>query len=266
VYPFRYHRPQTLAEAAEIFAASEDPRWLAGGMTLLPAMKLRLAAPGDLIDLAALRELEGCMADEQGVTIGAMTRHADVAGSGAVAQRLPALAALAQGIGDTQVRHRGTIGGSISNNDPAADYPAAVLGLGATVVTSRRSIAAADFFLGLFETALQVGEIVTAVRFPRPERAAYVKFANAASRYAIVGAWVARMQDGGVRVAITGAGHCVFRVAAMERALERDFAPLALDGIEVEPDGLNGDLHASAEYRAHLISVMAKRAVAMALH
>ncbi len=263
MYNFTYHRPRTLAEAAQLLAASEDAKLLAGGQTFIPTLKQRLAQPSDLVDLSAIAELAGIREEGGGVTIGAMATHAEVAGSELVRRTIPALADLAETIGDPQVRNLGTLGGSISNNDPAADYPAGLLGLGATVRTDRREIAADDFFTGMFETALEEGEIVTAVHFPKPEKAAYAKFPNPASRYAIVGVFVARTADG-VRVAVTGAGPCVFRAKALEDALAADFAPGALEGVSVSAEGLNEDIHASAEYRAHLVKVMAKRAVAAA--
>jgi carbon-monoxide dehydrogenase medium subunit len=263
MYEFQYHRPTSLADAKTLLGDGESATLLAGGMTLLPTMKLRLAQTSDLIDLAAIDALCGITVNAGSVTIGAMTRHADVADSDAVCGAIPALAGLAGQIGDPQVRNRGTLGGSVANNDPAADYPAAVLGLGGTVVTDRREIAADDFFLGMFETALEAGEIITAVRFPIAGKAAYAKFPNPASRYAVVGVFVA-VTGGGVRVAITGAAPSVFRHADMEAALTADFSPEALDGIVLDPDDLNGDLHASPEYRAHLVSVMARRAVAAA--
>jgi carbon-monoxide dehydrogenase medium subunit len=229
---------------------------------LLPTLKQRLASPSDLIDLAGIGELQGIAIDGDAVVIGAMTRHADVAASSDVQQKIPALAALAGDIGDRQVRNRGTIGGSIANNDPAADYPAACLALAATIKTNSREIAADDFFTGLFETALEDGEIVTAVRFPTADKAAYMKFKNPASRYAIVGVFVAQAA-GGVRVAVTGAGAGgVFRVPEMESKLAANFTAPALEAIAVSPDDLNSDIHASAEYRAHLVGVMARRAVA----
>lgn len=261
MYNFTYHRPSSVDEAAAIMSGSDDGPYLAGGQTLIPTMKLRLAAPSDLIDLGAIVELNGITTEADAVVVGAMTPHADVAAS---ANAAPALKVLAGGIGDPQVRNRGTIGGSIANNDPAADYPAAIVGLGATVKTNRRELAADEFFTGMFETALEEGEIITAVRFPKPEAAAYVKFPNPASRFAIVGVMVAKVSDG-VRVAVTGAGPSVFRVSAMEDALAGDFSPDAIKGIEVPADDLNNDIHASAEYRAHLISVMARRAVAAAV-
>ncbi len=260
MYDFNYHRPKSLSDAAKLLGGSEDPKLVAGGMTLIPTLKQRLARPSDLVDLDAIGELKGIKREGNAIVIGAMTRHADVAASAEVKKAIPALADLADGIGDPQVRNRGTIGGSVANADPAADYPAAVVGLGATVVTNKRKIAADDFFKGLFETALEASEIVTAVSFPVPEKAAYVKFPNPASRYAIVGVLVAKT-SGGVRVAVTGAGPSVFRLKAAEEALAKSWSPAALDGIKVPEDGLNSDIHASAEYRAHLVGVMAKRAV-----
>lgn len=262
MYDFTYHRPSSVAEAVQQIAAAKEGRFLAGGMTLLPTMKQRLAAPSDLIDLGRLAELKGISESGGVVTIGAGTKHAEVAGSDLVNRTIPALARLAAGIGDPQVRNRGTLGGSIANNDPAADYPAAVLGLGARVVTNRRTIAADDFFTGLFSTALEADEIILKVEFPVPRRAAYMKFANPASRYAIVGVFVAETNSG-VRVAVTGAGQDgVYRATDIEQALSASMSPGALDSITISADGLNGDIHASPEYRAHLIKVMARRAVA----
>ncbi len=260
MYDFTYHRPKSLAEAARLLAGNDEAKLVAGGMTLIPTLKQRLARPTDLVDLAAIAELKGIKRDGDAVVVGAMTPHADVAASAEVKKAIPALAHLADLIGDPQVRNRGTLGGSISNADPAADYPAGVVGLGATVVTNNRKIAADEFFKGLFETALEPGEIVTSVSFPVPEKAGYAKFPNPASRYAVVGVFVART-GGGVRVAVTGAGPSVFRSKEMEAALAKDFSPKALDGIKVAAKGLNSDIHASAEYRAHLVGVMAKRAV-----
>jgi carbon-monoxide dehydrogenase medium subunit len=234
---------------------------LAGGMTLLPTMKLRLARPSDLVDLSRIGELSGIEDKQSSVVIGATTRHAEVAASEVIRQRIPALAELAGHIGDAQVRNRGTIGGSLANSDPAADYPAAVLALGATVTTDRREIAADEYFRGLFETALEPDEIVVTVRFPVPTRAAYAKFPNPASRYAIVGVMVAQTGEG-IRVAVTGAGPCAFRVRAFEDALAKKFVPESLADLGIDADDLNGDLHASPEYRAHLVQVMARRAVA----
>jgi len=264
MYAFDYHKPRTLAEAAELLSTHPEARLLAGGMTLLPTLKQRLASPSDLIDLAGMPDLAGIEVTGSEVRIGAMTTHETVAHSAEIIAKLPALAALAESIGDPQVRHRGTIGGSISNADPAADYPAAIVGLGATVITDRREIAADDFFTAMFETALQPGEIVRQVRFPIPQAAGYAKFPNPASRYAVVGAFVARTANG-VRVAITGAGPSVFRLADMEAALSASFTPAAIGGIAVPADDLNTDPHASAGYRAHLIGVMTARAITFAL-
>ncbi len=263
MYAFEYHRPNTLSGAlADLEKA--DAKALAGGMTLIPTMKQRLAAPSIVVDLKAVPELSGLSRDGDNLVIGAMTRHAEVARSPVVKASIPALATLALGLGDPHVRNRGTIGGSLANDDPAADYPAAVLALGATVVTSKRRIAADDYFKGLFETALESGELITQVSFPIPEKAAYMKFASPASRYALVGVFVAKTA-GGVRVAVTGAGeNGVFRAQAFEAALNANFSPSALNGVSVPASGLNSDIHADAEYRAHLIGVMAKRAVAAA--
>jgi carbon-monoxide dehydrogenase medium subunit len=264
MHAFQYHRPSNLKEALALGSQKDEGRYLAGGQSLVQAMKLRLSSPSDLIDLNALGDLKALKAESGTVTIGAMVRHAEVAASSAVRQTIPALAALAGMIGDRQVRHMGTLGGSLANNDPAADYPAAVLGLGATVVTSKRKIEADKFFKGLYDTALEPGELITAVSFPAPKRAAYMKFKNPASRFAIVGVFVAEFGKG-VRVAVTGAGPGVFRQADMEKALSAKFAPESVAGIKVSPAGLNNDLHATPEYRAHLITVMARRAVEAAL-
>jgi len=260
MYAFNYQNPKTVADAAAALAKGGDARLLAGGQSLVAAMKLRLAAPTDLIDLSGIKELAGIKAEGSTVTIGAMTRHAEVARSKEVQAKIPALASLAGGIGDRMVRNMGTIGGSLAHNDPVADYPAGVLGLNATVNTNKRKIAADDFFKGMFETALGAGEIIVSVSFPVPKRAAYVKFKNPASRYAIVGVLAAET-SGGARIAVTGAASGVFRVAAMEKALAAKWSPDAVAGISVPADKLNSDLHASAEYRAHLIMVMARRAV-----
>jgi carbon-monoxide dehydrogenase medium subunit len=263
MYAVNYHRASSVAEAATLLK-SGDAKVLSGGMTLLPAMKIRLAAPSDVVDIARIGELKGIKVSGRTVTIGAATTHAEVADSAELKKMAPAVAELAGMIGDPHVRHRGTIGGSVANNDPAADYPAALLALGATVVTNSREIAADDFFTGLFETALEDGEIITAVRFEAPEKAAYEKFRNPASRYAIAGVFVARTGSG-VRVAVTGAGeNGVFRQGDMEAALAKNFAPSAVEGISVSADGLMSDIHASSEYRANLVKVMAKRAVAKA--
>jgi carbon-monoxide dehydrogenase medium subunit len=260
MHNFSYHRPRDLAAAVATIREAADPKLLAGGMTLLPTLKQRLAAPSDLIDLAAITGLDSIERDEKELVIGAMARHADVAASSVVINAIPALAILAGGIGDPCVRHRGTIGGSLANADPAADYPAGVLGLDAVIETTERRIAADDFFTGLFETALRPDEIITAIRFPLADQAHYSKFRHPASGYAVVGLMIAR-RGSTVRVAITGAGPSVFRVHAMEDALERDFSPASLDGIVVPASDLMGDHHCSSEFRAHLIRVMVQRAV-----
>ena len=265
MYPYRYHRPGTVAEAESLLASDEEARPLAGGMSLIPVMKHRLAAPSDLVDLAALGDLAGVSAEPGMLTIGAMTRHAAVAASETVREAIPALGTLAGGIGDPLVRNRGTIGGSLANNDPAACYPSAVLALGAEVVTTRRSIAAGDFFLGMFQTALEPGELIVQVRFPVPAAASYRKFPNPASRFSIVGVFLARFADGGVQVAVTGAGPSVFRVEPFERALAGSFGADSLAGLSVPADGLTDDLHGSAAYRAHLIGVLTEDAVAECL-
>lgn len=262
MYNFHYHRPGSVDDAMSLVGGAEDAKFLAGGQTLIPTLKQRLAMPSDIVDLAGIGDLRGISVNGEGIAIGAMTRHAEVANSADVQAKIPALAALAGDIGDRQVRNRGTLGGSIANNDPAADYPAACLALGAAITTTERMLPAEEFFTGLFETALGDSEIVTSVAFPVPEKAAYMKFKNPASRYAIVGVFVAKF-GGAVRVAVTGAGsNGVFRVREMESALETNFSSGALEGISVPEDGLNSDIHAAADYRAHLIGVMARRAVA----
>jgi len=259
MHAFKYHRPSNVNDASSL--AKGDARLLAGGQSLVQAMKLRLSSPTDLIDLGTIKDLSGIKASGTEVTIGAMTRHAEVANSPDVKKAIPALAALAGMIGDRQVRAMGTIGGSLANNDPAADYPAAALGLGATITTNKRKIAADDFFKGLYETALQPGEIITSVSFPVPRRAG---FKNQASRFAIVGVFVADSASG-TRVAVTGAGPSVFRQKDMEKALSAKFDPSSVASVKQKADGLNSDLHASADYRAHLVGVMAKRAVEAAV-
>jgi aerobic carbon-monoxide dehydrogenase medium subunit len=261
---FDYQRPASLAEVSAVLAATPEARLLAGGMTLIPTLKMRLASPPALVDLGGLAELRGIKVGNGSVTVGAMTRHTDIERSAAVRAAIPALADLAGGIGDPQVRNRGTIGGSIANNDPAADYPPAVLGLAANITTNKRTITADQFFVGMFETALGAGEIITAVTFPVPLAAAYEKFRSPASRYALVGVFVART-SGGVRVAVTGAAPCVFRTKSIEAALSEQFAPDALTRIRVPAEGLNADMHGGADYRAHLIGVLARRAVEKAL-
>jgi carbon-monoxide dehydrogenase medium subunit len=263
MYEFEYHRAGSVKDAVATRAGASDGAYLAGGMTLLPTMKQRLASPSDLIDLAKIGDLKGITVSGGTVIVGAMTTHSEVHSSADVQKAIPALAELAGHIGDPMVRHRGTIGGSIANSDPAADYPAGLLGLGATIKTNKRSIAADDFFTGLFETALEDGELITSVSFPAPKRAGYSKFPQPASRFAMVGVFVAET-DGGVRVAVTGAGACAYRVAEMESALGGNFSPDAVANIKVPAGELNSDIHGSAEYRAHLVTVMAKRAVAAA--
>lgn len=264
MYPTKYHRAGSPDEAARLLAGAEDAKIIAGGQTLLPSMKAHLAAPSDLIDLRDAG-LDGIAVKGDTLVIGAMTTHAAVATSADVAGFCPALCTLAGNIGDPAVRHMGTIGGSLANNDPSACYPSAALALGASIVTNRREIASGDFFQGMFTTALEEGEIITEVRFPRPARAAYAKFPNPASRYAMVGVFVAKTATG-VRVAVTGAGeNGVFRHAAMENALNASFTPGAIEGIATPAEGLIADLHGSASYRAHLISVMTRRALA-AMH
>jgi aerobic carbon-monoxide dehydrogenase medium subunit len=268
MHAFNYHRPGSSKDAIGLATSKEESRYLAGGQSLVQAMKLRLSSPSDLIDLSGLQDLKALHAEGNSVTIGAMVRHAEVASSSAVRKAIPALAALAGIIGDRQVRNMGTIGGSLANSDPAADYPAAALGLGATITTNKRKIEADKFFTGLYETALEPGELITSVTFPAPKRAAYMKFKNPASRFAIVGVFVAAFGEdrkNEVRVAVTGAGPNAFRQPEMEKALAAKFAPESVANIKVKQDGLNNDLHASPEYRAHLITVMAKRAVEAAL-
>ncbi len=258
---FSFHRPDGLDAAKALLGANPEAKLMAGGMTLMPTIKQRLAAPSDLVTLAGVPSLSAIEEKDSALVIGAMTPHDSVARSELVQAKIPALAALAGGIGDPQVRNRGTIGGSIANNDPAADYPAGLVGLGATVVTDTRSIPAEDFFTGMFETALGDDEIVTAVSFPVPEAAAYVKFKSPASRYALVGVFVART-SAGVRVAVTGAGPCVFRMPAFEDALGSSFDPQAVDGIAVPTESLVSDIHGPAAYRGSLITTLTRRAVA----
>ena len=262
MYTFDYQRPANAAAAAA--AMQGDARYLAGGQSLVQAMKLRLSSSERLVDLGGIAELKGIRLEGGAVVIGAMSTHASVAASAEVRKTIPALAELAGGIGDPMVRNMGTLGGSIANADPAADYPAGVLGLGATIKTNQRSIAADDFFTGLYETALKPGELITAVSFPAAQRAAYVKYKQPASRFALVGVFVAQTA-GGVRVAVTGAASSVFRCKPLEDALARSFTPEAAKAVKLSADGLNADLHGSAAYRAAMISVMASRAVAAAL-
>ncbi len=261
MYEFKYHRPATVRQAANLLARNEDARLIAGGHTLLPVMKQRLANPAHLIDLSHIEGLDGIEMKGRSLVIGATAKHADVAGSPVVGEAIPALAELAGLIGDPAVRHKGTIGGSLANNDPTADYPAACLALGATILTNKRRLKAEEFFQGMFSTALESDEIITRVMFPLPKKAAYQKFRNQASRYALVGVFVAR-RPSDVRVAVTGAGEDgVFRVTSFEDALKKSFKSKSLEGLSVRATGLNSDLHGSADYRAHLIGVLARRAV-----
>jgi len=261
MYAFTFHRASGLRQAGNMLAKLDDPKLLAGGQTLLPTMKQRLASPANLIDLNQIEGMSGIELKGRSLTIGAMTRHYEVATSPVVQEAIPALAYLAGLIGDPAVRHRGTIGGSVANNDPNADYPAACLGLGATIITSKRRIAADDFFKGLFETALEADEIITKISFPVPKKAGYYKFRNQASRFALVGVFVSK-RSSEIRVAVTGAGgNGVFRVTSFEEALKKRFSAKSLDGLTVPADGLAGDIHGSSEYRAHLIGVCAKRAL-----
>lgn len=261
MYAVEYQKAKSVDDAAALLAKTGG-KALAGGQSLVAAMKLRLAQPGTIVDLRGIAGMAGIRRDGDKLVIGAMTRHADVASSADVRQAIPALCALAEGIGDRQVRNMGTIGGSIANNDPAADWPAALVGLNATVVTNKRRIAADDFFKGMYETALAGDEIVTEIALPVPKQAAYAKFPNPASRFALVGVFVAKLADGSVRAAVTGAAPSVFRSKELESALAKSFTPDAAKAVKVGASGLNNDLHGSAEYRAHLVSVMASRAVA----
>ncbi len=261
MYEFKFSRPGTVRQAANLLAKTEDAKLVAGGHTLIPVLKQRLAKPAHLIDLSKIEGLDAIEIKGRSLVIGAMARHASVANSAVVGEAIPALAKLAGMIGDPAVRHMGTIGGSIANNDPTADYPAACLALDATIVTNKRKIKADDFFKGLFTTALEADEVITRVQFPLAKKAAYIKFRNQASRYALVGVFVAK-RPSETRVAVTGAGgDGVFRVKSFEEALKKRFSPKSLAGLTVPADGLNSDLHGSAEYRAHLISVLAARAV-----
>ena len=264
MHAFQYHRPASSKDAISLASQKGEGRYLAGGQSLVQAMKLRLSSPSDLIDLGTIKDLAGIKVSGSSADIGAMTRHADVAASSEIKKAIPSLAVLAGMIGDRQVRHMGTIGGSLANSDPAADYPAAVLALNATITTNKRKIPCDQYFKGLYETALEPGELITSVTFQAPKRGAYMKFRNPASRFALVGVYVADF-GGTVRVGVTGAGASAFRQTEMEKALSSKFAPEAVASIKVKPDGLNNDLHASPEYRAHLITVMCKRAVEAAL-
>ena len=262
MYAFELHKAASAANAAALLTQTGG-KALAGGQSLVAAMKLRLAVPGALVDLSGVAEMKGIRKEGETIVIGAMTRHAEVAASDVVQSAIPALAALADGIGDRQVRNMGTLGGALANNDPAADYPAAVLGLGATVNTNSRRIAADDFFKGMYETALAEGELITSVSFPIPKKAAYVKFPQPASRFALVGVFVAQAA-GGVRVAVTGAAPSVHRATAIEQALAKSFTADAAKAVKIDATHCNSDLHGSAAYRAHLVSVLAARAVTAA--
>jgi carbon-monoxide dehydrogenase medium subunit len=264
MYNFTFHRPTTVRQAAGLLARNPDAKLLAGGHSLLPVMKQRLAQPSALVDLSMVEGMSGVELKGRSVVIGAMTRHADVAKSDVLKEAFPALASVPGSIGDPQVRNRGTIGGSIANNDPNADYPAALLGLGATVITNKRRIAADDFFQGMFTTALEEGEIITKISFPIAKKAAYEKFKHPASGFALVGVFVSK-RGPDIRVAVTGAGsNGVFRVPSFEEALKKRFAAKSLEGLSIPATGMNTDIHASAEYRAHLVGVLARRALAKA--
>jgi len=262
MYSFELHKADSVANAAALLAQTGG-KPLAGGQSLVAAMKMRLSVPGALVDLSGVSELKGIRKEGDAIVIGAMTRHAEVGASDVVKKAIPALSRLAEGIGDRQVRNMGTLGGALANNDPAACYPAAVLGLGATVNTNKRKIAADEFFKGMYETALADGELITSVSFPIPKKAAYVKFPQPASRFALVGVFVAQTA-GGVRVAVTGAAPSVHRSKAMEEALAKSFTAVAARAVKIAATGLNGDLHGSPAYRAHLVSVLAARAVTAA--
>jgi carbon-monoxide dehydrogenase medium subunit len=262
MYPFTLEKPATVADAAKLAGGGAKP--LAGGQTLLASMKLRLSAPEQLADLSGIKELTGIKKDGDMLTIGAMSRHLDVANNADVKAAYPALADLASRIGDRQVRAMGTIGGSVANNDPAACYPSAVLGSGAIIVTDKREIAADDFFLGMFATALEEGELITAFKFPVPKRAHYEKLRQKASHFPLVGVFVTQY-DSGVRVAITGAGNGVFRHKGLEDALNKSFTAESAASVKIDSTDLNSDLHATAPYRANLISVLTQRAVTQML-
>ena len=263
MYDFTYHKPSSVADAVKMLAADPEAKVVSGGHTLLPALKHRLNKPSALVDLSGIAEMKGIRREGNAIIIGALVKHAEVERSDEVKAAIPALAYMAHHIGDTQVRNRGTLGGSVANNDPAADYPAAVLGLGATIHTSKRKIAADEFFQGMFTTALEDDEILVAVEFPIPEKAGYAKMRNPASRYVMAGAFISKGPMG-LRVVINGAGPCVFRQSDMEASLGRNWSVGAVAGVKQAADGLNSDIHGSAEYRAHLVTVMAKRAVAAA--
>jgi carbon-monoxide dehydrogenase medium subunit len=264
MYEFKYHRPGTVRQAANILVKDDDAKILAGGHSLLPTMKLRLAKPSQIIDIGRIEGLNTIELKGRSIVIGATARHIDVANSPVVKEHLPALADLAGVIGDPAVRHRGTIGGSLANNDPNADYPAAALGLGATIITNKRRIAADEYFKGMFDTALEPSEIIVKVQFPIAKKAAYEKFKHPASGFALVGVFVSK-RGADIRVAVTGAGsNGVFRVKSFEEALKKRFSPKSIEGMTIPADGMNADIHGSAEYRAHLVAVLARRALAKA--
>ena len=264
MYAFTYHAPTTVRQAVNLLAKNPEAKLLAGGHSLIPVMKLRLASPSAIIDMNKVEGLSGVEVKGRSVVIGAMTRHFEVANSQTLRDVLPALAGVPGSIGDPHVRYRGTIGGSVANNDPNADYPAALLGLGATIITSKRRIAADDFFQGMFTTALEPDEIITKISFPIAKKAAYQKFKHPASGFALVGVFVSK-RGSDIRVAVTGAGgNGVFRVTAFEEALKKRFSPKSIEGISVPAEGMSSDIHAGAEYRAHLVGVLARRALAAA--
>lgn len=261
MYNFTYHRPTTARQAANLLAKHPESKLLAGGHSLIPVMKLRLAQPSAIIDLNGVEDMAGVKLKGRSLVIGAMTRHADVANSQIVKDALPGLASVPGSIGDPQVRNRGTIGGSVANNDPNADYPAACLGLGATIITNKRRIAADDFFTGMFSTALEDNEIIVKISFPIAKKAGYEKFKHPASGFALVGVFVSK-RGSEIRVAVTGAGsNGVFRVKSFEEALKKRFAAKSLEGMTIPANGMNSDIHASPEYRAHLVGVLARRAL-----
>ncbi len=261
MYDFEYHTPSTVADAVKLLTADPDAKPISGGMTLLPALKHRLNRPTSLVDLGGIAELRGIRREGDAIVVGAMAKHYEVATDATLKAAIPALARMASTVGDTQVRNRGTLGGSIANNDPAADYPAAALALGATIITSSRRIPADEFFLGMFTTALEPGELLVAVSFPIPEKAGYAKLRNPASRYSMAGVFIAK-GAGGVKVGVNGAASCAYRQTDMEAALNANWSADALAGVVQAPDDLNSDIHGSAAYRANLVSVMAKRALA----
>ena len=260
MYEFHYHKATSITEVKDKISSLDDAKIMAGGMTLIPTMKQRLAAPSDIIDLSDINELKGISKEKNFIIIGSMSTHFEVHTSEIVNKEIPALAYLAGLIGDPMVRHRGTIGGSVANSDPSADYPSSVISLGATIITDRREIEADDFFIDLFETALEDDEIIISLKFPIPNKSAYMKFPQPASRYALVGVFVSDTNKG-IRVGITGAGPCAFRSKEIEEILSKDFSENSIDNVHIPSENLNSDIHASAEYRAHLVKVMAKRAV-----